>query len=507
MEDIIKSLTGIGTFIPHGHCFLWNPGLLWLNAVSDSLIALSYFSLPAALIYFVVRRRDLAFRSLFVMFGLFILACGMTHAMAVWTIWVPAYWLDGGIKALTAAVSLATAVMIWPLIPHALALPSPVQLRKANTDLERANLQLRNEVELHAAAEARFSGLLESMPDAVVIINADGGIQLVNEQTEQLFGYTRAELLGKEVEVLVPDRLRVSHFHHRRHYFDEPHTRPMGMGLELFGRRKDGSEFPIEVSLSPFKSSDGIVATAIIRDITVRKQVQEQLRNYTAQLEASNNELESFSYSVAHDLRAPLRGIEGFSKILAEDYEDQLDDQGRNYLSRIRAGALRMSQLIDDLLTISRVTRADLNSRTVDLSAMVAAICDELQGKEPERHVDFVIAPDLTVNGDQRLLRIALENILNNAWKFTQHNPSPRIEFGALLQDGKTVYFVRDDGVGFDMAYAGKLFGAFQRLHEQHEFTGTGIGLATVQRIIGKHGGKIWGEAEVGKGATFYFIL
>jgi len=153
------------------------------------------------------------------------------------------------------------------------------------------------------------------------------------------------------------------------------------------------------------------------------------------------------------------------------------------------------------------VTRADLNSRTVDLSAMVAAICDELQGKEPERHVDFVIAPDLTVNGDQRLLRIALENILNNAWKFTQHNPSPRIEFGALLQDGKTVYFVRDDGVGFDMAYAGKLFGAFQRLHEQHEFTGTGIGLATVQRIIGKHGGKIWGEAEVGKGATFYFIL
>jgi len=227
----------------------------------------------------------------------------------------------------------------------------------------------------------------------------------------------------------------------------------------------------------------------------------------TARLEALNRELEAFSYSVSHDLRAPLRSIDGFSQSLLEDYAGRLDDTGRDYLCRVRAASQRMAQLIDDLLNLSRITRAEIYREEVDLSALARSIVAELQKSQPERPVEFTIAPGLAAEGDARLLRIALENLLNNAWKFTSKHPAARIEFGAMEQEGQTVYFIRDDGAGFDMAYADKLFGAFQRLHTASEFPGTGIGLATVQRIIHRHGGCVWARGEVERGATFYFTL
>ena len=235
--------------------------------------------------------------------------------------------------------------------------------------------------------------------------------------------------------------------------------------------------------------------------------LEERVEERTAQIAAANKELDSFAYSVSHDLRAPLRGIDGFSQALLEDYGDRFDDTAKDYISRVRAGCLRMGNLIDDMLQLSRLSRGAIHRQDVDLSAMAEEIAGELQKSAPDRAVAFDLAPGVVVNGDPVLLRAVMDNLLGNAWKFTGRTEGAKIAFGAQEKDGKKVLFVRDNGAGFDMAYAGKLFAAFQRLHSPQEFEGTGIGLATVQRIIHRHGGEIWAEGEVGCGATFYFSL
>jgi light-regulated signal transduction histidine kinase (bacteriophytochrome) len=232
-----------------------------------------------------------------------------------------------------------------------------------------------------------------------------------------------------------------------------------------------------------------------------------ELQEAKVAVEAANHELEAFSYSVAHDLRAPLRSLDGFSEILLEDYAAKLDEDGSQHLQYIRESAQRMAQLIDDLLTLSGVTRGQFQRQPVDLSAIAGAIAARLQKAEPERRVDFVIEDGFTAEGDARLLTIALENLIGNAWKYSGKRAAARIEVGAVPSDGRRAYFVRDNGAGFDMAHAGKLFGVFQRLHSVEEFEGTGIGLATVQRIVRRHGGHVWAEASVDQGATFFFTL
>ncbi|NJL65208.1 MAG: GAF domain-containing protein [Methylacidiphilales bacterium] len=232
------------------------------------------------------------------------------------------------------------------------------------------------------------------------------------------------------------------------------------------------------------------------------------LQRAIVEMKAVNKELEAFSYSVSHDLRAPLRSIDGFSQALLEDCQEQLDDTGQDYLRRIRAATQRMGYLIDDLLNLSRVTRSDMHLETVDLSKLASNICTELQNSQPERQVEFVIQTGLTTQGDVRLLNVLLVNLLNNAWKFTSKHPTAKIEFAMTPSKSEIpTYFVRDDGAGFDMSYSGKLFAPFQRLHSIQEFPGNGIGLATVQRIVNRHGGRIWAEASVDRGATFYFTL
>lgn len=252
-------------------------------------------------------------------------------------------------------------------------------------------------------------------------------------------------------------------------------------------------------------------------DRRMKADLEQRVIERTIELQAVNRELEAFSYSVSHDLRAPLRAIDGFSQAVLEDYADRLDDQGKDYLNRVRAATQRMGHLIDDMLTLSRVTRVEMQRGTVDLSALAADVFAELQKSEPERKVDWRIEPGLIAEGDAQLLRVALVNLLGNAWKFTGKTANAKIEFGAMRDaaipntqgapDSAPSFFVRDNGAGFDMTYAGKLFGAFQRLHLTSEFPGTGIGLATVQRIIHRHGGRVWAEGAVGKGATFYFSL
>jgi light-regulated signal transduction histidine kinase (bacteriophytochrome) len=245
----------------------------------------------------------------------------------------------------------------------------------------------------------------------------------------------------------------------------------------------------------------------IWQHVQKEKDLEQRVRDRTKQLEVTNQELEAFSYSVSHDLRAPLRGINGFSAVLIEDYTDKLDKKGKEYLQRVRDASQHMENLIDDIINLSRVMRSEMQRTSVDLSGLAQSIVDELSLTQPDRKVTFIIAPDFVVQADRNLMGIVLENLLENAWKFTSKHPTSRIEVGSILRNGQKVYFVRDDGDGFDMAFAGKLFGAFQRMHSAADFEGTGIGLATVRRIIHRHGGQIWAEAEKDKGATFYFTL
>jgi PAS domain S-box-containing protein len=348
--------------------------------------------------------------------------------------------------------------------------------------------------------DATFAALLEAVPDAMVCIAADGRVVLVNTQAERLFGYKREELIGQLVEILVPDAARAVHPGHRAGYVADPRHRPMGTGMPLAARRRDASTFPAEIALSAIDTGAGILLTAAIRDVTAQLRMKE--------LERSSQSLESFIYSVSHDLRAPLRALSGYSGVLLEDYGEVLGEEGRGYAERIVSVSEQMGRLIDYLLQLSRISRAELHLQPVDLGGEAALIAAELQRGEPHRHVRFAIAKPVQALADRQLIRTVLQNLLDNAWKFTVGRDDASIEFGtAPSGDAAVCYFVRDNGAGFDSAYAGKLFQPFQRLHAARDFPGDGTGLASVRQIVERHGGHVWAEAAVGAGATFYFTL
>jgi PAS domain S-box-containing protein len=527
------------------------------------------------------------------------------------------------------ARSMGTGLELFGLRKDGQEFPIEISLSPLETEEGTLVSSAIRDITERKRAEQQFRGLLESAPDATVIVNQRGQIVLVNSQTERLFDYSRGDLMGQSVEILVPERFRNAHPGHRTRYFGDPKVRSMGSNLELYGRRRDGSEFPVEISLSPLETEGGVLVSSTIRDVTERRKAEEQrfqlaaivdssddaiigktldgiiltwnrgaerLFGYAAveaigqaitlllppgkigeepeiivriqrgervqsfetvrrrkdgrdvdvsvtisaihdsrgnvigasklardiserkraeealarakeAAEAASRELESFSYSVAHDLRAPLRGIDGFSQVLLEDYADKLDQEGQRYLGRVRESAQHMAQLIESLLSLARVTRDDVRREDVDLSALARQIAERLKASQPERHVDVMIGEGFSVEGDARLLGLVLENLFSNAWKFTRNQPAARIELGCQRDGREDVFFVRDNGAGFDMTFAAKLFGVFQRLHTTSEFEGTGIGLATVQRIVTRHAGRIWAEAKVGHGATFFFTF
>lgn len=524
--------------------------------------------------------------------------------------------------------------------------------------------QIRAEEELVNVRERRrsdqnFRALLESAPDAMVIVDTRGKIVLVNSQTEKLFGFSKSELLGQAVEAIIPHRYHGRHTQHRDSFFGDPKVRAMGLGLELFALRKDQTEFPVEISLSPIETSEGTLVSSAIRDITERKRIEQGIqrlnedlerrgmalealnqqlagfqklvegvrdyaiimldakggiaswnsgaqliKGYTAEeiigqhfsrfyppediangkpdrelrevarldriedegwrlrkdgsrflanvvisalrdtngnlwgfakvtrditeqrkteegirqlnqelkkrgseLEISNKELESFTYSVSHDLRAPLRHIDGFSKILVEDHSAELSEEGREYLDLIRVSTREMGQLVDDLLDLARVGRKDPVLQLTGLDSLANEIISALKRDNAGRSIEWKVGRLPFVECDPGLIKQVFTNLLSNAVKYTSPRKPAVIEVGTSTQDGKPVVFVRDNGVGFNMKHADKLFGVFQRLHRAEDFEGTGVGLATVRRIVHKHHGRIWADAKVDQGATFYFTL
>ena len=401
-------------------------------------------------------------------------------------------------------------------------------------------------------SSAYHRSLLEASLDPLVTIDPHGRITDVNIATEKVTGRTRAELIGTEFSdyFVDPSKAKTGY----QQVFEEGYV--MDYALEI--RSRDGHVTPVLYNAAVYNDDAGKVlgVFAAARDVTELNKAEQEIQKLnrelearvverTAQLEAANRELEAFAYSVSHDLRSPLRSIDGFSLALLEDYAAKLDDQARDYLARVRNATRRMSQLIDDLLRLSRFTRSEMKREKVDLSGIARMIADNLKKHHPERNAEFAIAEDLTADGDGQLLTVALENLFSNAWKFSENNTATVIEFGAIdcgmspigsfedrlhaecgmksvakeeegdnaLQSeirnpkSEIVYFVKDNGVGFDMAYVDKLFGPFQRLHRETAFSGTGIGLATVKRIINRHGGRVWIEGAEGKGATVFFTL
>jgi PAS domain S-box-containing protein len=348
-----------------------------------------------------------------------------------------------------------------------------------------------------------FRLLVESIRDyAIFTLDPEGRVTSWNAGAERYKRYRADEIIGRHFSVFYPPEDIASGKPARELAVAAREGRIEDEGWRV---RKDGTRFWANVVITALRENGRLIGFAkVTRDLTERMQNEERLR-------AAVTELDAFAYSVSHDLRAPLRSIDGFSQILLEDYGAKLDDAGREALERVRAATQRMGGLIDDLLKLSRVSRGEMRKETVDLSALAAAIVRDLRSREPQREVEVTIAPAprLTVQGDPRLLGIALENLLGNAWKYTSKRSDARIEFWgtALPQEGERIFYVRDNGAGFDMRYADKLFGAFQRLHGASEFEGTGVGLATVQRILLRHGGRIWAEAKVNEGATFYFTV
>jgi signal transduction histidine kinase len=357
MTELNTSWFSSGQFLPHGHCYMWSPGVLWMNVVADILIAMAYFTIPFALLYIARRRRDLPFDWLVACFGVFIIACGLTHVMDVWNVWHAHYWAEGIVKLIAAAASVPTAILLWRFLPGILMLPSQRQLRDANESLARAN-----------------------------------------------------------------------------------------------------------------------------------------------------RELEAFTASVSHDLRSPLTTIAGQAGLLELSLPDATDEQKRR-LTRIQSSVKQMSELIEALLVLSRISRQTLHREIVDVTALAESIVQDMRQKDPTRSVEVVIQPNMTVHGDRRLVGDLFQNLIGNAWKFTSKTSEARIEIGQSSGGSMATLYIRDNGAGFDMTYEQKLFKPFQRLHGSADFDGSGVGLATVARIVDRHGGRIWAEGKPNAGAVFYFTL
>ncbi len=369
------------------------------------------------------------------------------------------------------------------------------------------------------AREAHSRSIIETANDAYVEMDTEGLITDWNRQAELTFGWNRGEAVGRPLtETIIPPQFREAHRKGVLRFLTTGEGPVLNKRIELRALHRDGHEFPVELTVWPVRVGGVFRFNAFVHDITERhqaaekiSQLNEELRKRVAEVEAANQELEAFSYSVSHDLRAPLRAIDGFSRILMEDAAPQLTGDSLRFLNLVRENAHRMGQLIDDLLVFARLSRQPLQKQRVVTADLVHAVLEDLLCEQDHRRVVLSIHSLPECEADPNLLKQVFQNLLANAFKYTRRRDEAHVEIGAcqtpLQPERAVVFFVRDNGVGFDMRYADKLFGVFQRLHRAEDYEGTGVGLAIVQRVVRRHGGRAWAEAEVDGGATFYFTL
>lgn len=505
-------------FMPHGMCYLWKPGLVWLHVVSDSLVALAYYSIPITLIYFVQHRRDLPFRWIFWLFGAFIIACGTTHIMEVWTLWHPNYWVAGIIKAFTAMVSLYTAVQLIPLLPQALALPSPTQLALINQNLEKQILERQKSEEALRQSEARYRAIVEDQTELICRFLPEGTLTFVNQAYCRYFGGTQEDLIGSSFcPMILEEDLEKVKAQLNALSKEKPIVTITHRILNSHGeiRTQQWSNRAI------FDDQDSCVEIqAVGRDITKLKQAEEVLKAYSAQLEVRNRELQDFAYVASHDLQEPLRKIQTFGDRLKVKYGDVLNVQGRDYLERMHNAAKRMQTLIDDLLAISRVATQAQSFVKVNLATVATEVlCDlETRIESSGGSVDIGELPSLEADPTQ--MRQLLQNLIDNALKFSRPEESAAVKIRSQLVNqveetpaGNISYqefyqiTVEDNGIGFEQKYLDKIFVPFQRLHSRSQYEGTGIGLAICRKIVDRHGGSITAKSSLGEGATFTVML
>ncbi|MDX2153882.1 MAG: PAS domain S-box protein [Bryobacteraceae bacterium] len=508
MFDFLRKLFA-SDFMPHGFCMMWRPEVVWLHVISDALIVLAYYSIPVILFYFVRKRSDIVFSRVFYMFGGFIFFCGTTHLLEIVTLWSGAYRLEGLVKLLTGLISVSTSVMLVRLMPAALALPSHAQLREANR-------KLAIEVMERSRTEERFRTLLEAAPDAMVITGSSGLIEIVNTQAERLFGWSRHEMLGRPLEILIPARFRERHRHNLKAFAGQPSMRPMGAGLQLFGLRKDDSEFPAEISLSPLQTGEGLLVTAVVRDVTQRVQAEEAIQRLnaeleqrvaerTAELERSNADLQQFAYAASHDLREPVRMIAVYGQLL-ERKNPEADAETKLFIQTIVDGARRMNRLIQDLLIYSSVSEGKKGAAAVSPEEALRAAIENLQASIEENRAEVRWHDLSAVIADPTQLAQVFQNLIGNAIKYRTEAP-PRIEvWSEPEKPGWRKLCVRDNGIGVPAEHRTRIFEMFKRLHGK-EKEGSGLGLAICQRIVHRQGGRIWVEPAGEAGSVFCFTL
>lgn len=370
-----------------------------------------------------------------------------------------------------------------------------------NTMTDELELQVKQLRE----SEDKFKGLLASAPDAMVIAGADGKILMINIQTEKMFGFTKDEIIGQPVELLIPQRFKKNHEEHRSKFFADSKVRGMGIGLELFGKRKNGEEFPVEISLSPLKTNDNIIVSASIRDITERKKSEIKLKQFTIELETKNKELEQFAYIASHDLQEPLRTVSNYVRLFQKKYIGKLDENSDEYLDFIMGATTRMQSLIKDLLEYSRIGR-DESIVDIDCDKMLNNILRDMNTsiKESEVEINLVHLP--TIKGFP-ILKSLFQNLISNAVKFKKAGKQLTVNITAQSKDNEWLFSIKDNGIGIEKTHQEKIFKIFQRLHSLQDYPGTGIGLAQCRKIVELHQGEIWVESELEKGSTFYFTI